>query len=79
MQHVADYFETEHFLSRCCCCKLDSNGLSLYQYASVQVSIVQVHPYPDDSYVGPRTLHVIGGVVATGGRSAVRFCGTGWS
>lgn len=53
------------------------NGVSSYQYASVQVSILQVHPYLDDTYVGPRTLDVTGGVGATGGRSAVRFCGSG--
>lgn len=42
-----------------------------YQDASVEVPILQVHAYPYDVHVTPRALDVIGGVVATGGRSAV--------
>ena len=42
-----------------------------YQYAPVQVAVLQVHPYPDDAHVGPGPLAVIGRVVAAGDRSAM--------
>lgn len=38
-----------------------------YQDAAVQVSILQVHPNPDDAHVGSRALHGAGRVVAAGG------------
>lgn len=50
-----------------------------YQNASIQVSIVQVHPYPDDPYVGPRPLDAARGVVAARRRPAVGLYGGGWS
>ena len=46
-----------------------------YQYAPVQVAVLQVHSYPDDAHVGPRPLAVIGRVVAAGDRSAMGFDG----
>lgn len=50
-----------------------------YQNASVQVSIVQLHPNLDDPHLGPGSLDAGDGVVAAGGGSAVRLCGGGGS
>jgi len=54
-----------------------STGPGQYQDAPVHVSVLQVHPYPDDPHVGPRALDVVGGVVAAGDGAAVGFDGRG--
>lgn len=50
-----------------------------YQNASVQVSIMQLHPNLDDPYLGPWPLDAGDGSGAAGGGSPVRLCGGGWS